>query len=132
VRFHENRLWSAHRLLLFTPVHPVRHSFNRRNRHRLFVAAGVLSLLVWLLMATAELCTPLHAWLHGGAIPTSDDDCAIVVIAHGKLETAPCDVPVAAPAAWVEATTPVEFSAFSPAIAALPNGRAPPVFSAVS
>jgi len=83
-------------------------------------------------MAAAELCTPLHAWLHGGAIPDQDDDCAIVAIAHGKMETAPVAVPVAVPVTWVETAPRIEFSVLSPVIALLPNGRAPPVLSAVS
>ena len=53
-------------------------------------AAGVLSLALWLFMAAAELYSPLHAWMHGGAIPKEDNDCAIVLIAHGKIDTAPC------------------------------------------
>jgi hypothetical protein len=109
-------------------VNPIK----RRARERVFAATAVLSLAVWLFMAAAEVCTPLHAWLHGGTIPKNDDDCAIVIIAHGKIETAACDVPVPAPVTWIEVTPRIEFSIFSTAIAFLPNGRAPPVFSAVS
>jgi hypothetical protein len=101
-------------------------------RQRLFLAAGVLSLAVWLFMAAAELWSPLHAWLHGGTIPKDDDDCAIVCIAHGKIETATVDVPITAPVTWIEAAPRIEFSVLSTAITFLPNGRAPPVFSAVS
>jgi hypothetical protein len=101
-------------------------------RQRLFLAAGVLSLAVWLFMAAAELWSPLHAWLHGGTIPKDDDDCAIVCIAHGKIETVSCDVPAAAPATWIEAAPRIEYSILSTAIAFLPDSRAPPVFSAVS
>jgi hypothetical protein len=104
---------------------------NRRNRNCLFRATAALSLAVWLFMAAAELCTPLHAWLHGGTIP-DDDDCAIACIAHGKIETAPVAVPAAAPVVWIEVTPRIEFSVLSTAIALLPNDRAPPVFSAVS
>jgi hypothetical protein len=107
--------------------------FNRRTRERIFFVAGVLSLALWLFMATAEICTPLHAWLHGGTIPDNDDDCAIVAIAHGKIETTPCDAPAVLPAAWIEITpTRVEFSVFSPAIENLPLGRAPPASCSVS
>jgi hypothetical protein len=102
--------------------------FNRRTRERIFFAAGVLSLVLWLFMATAEICTPLHAWLHGGTIPDNDDDCAIVAIAHGQFDSVICDIPVVAPAAWIEVTPPrVEFSVYSPAIENLPLGRAPPL-----
>ena len=105
---------------------------SRRIRHRLFVAAGVLSLAVWLFMAAAELCTPLHAWLHGGTIPDDDDDCAIVAIAHGKIETSPVVAPVAAPITWIEAAPRIESSVLTAVITILPDSRGPPVFSAVS
>jgi hypothetical protein len=101
-------------------------------RQRLFVAAGVLSLAVWLFMAAAELCTPLHAWMHGGTIPTTDDDCAIACIAHGKIETATVNVPIPAPVVWIEVAPRIEFSVLATTLAQLPNGRAPPFFSAVS
>jgi hypothetical protein len=83
-------------------------------------------------MAAAELCPPLHAWLHGGAVPDNDDDCAMVAIAHGKVETAACAAPAAVPVAWIEIVPRLEFSVFRPAIAFLPNGRGPPVLHAVS
>jgi len=109
-----------------------KRQFNRRTRERIFLAAGILSLALWLFMATAEICTPLHAWLHGGTIPKDDDDCAIVAIAHGKIETAPCAVPVVLPVTWIEIARPIEFSAFVPADKILPLGRGPPAISAVS
>jgi hypothetical protein len=109
-------------------VNPISHQWCRR----LHAAAAVLSLAVWLFMAAAELCTPLHAWLHGGAIPDNDDDCAIVAIAHGKVETVTCAAPVAVPVIWVEIAPRLEFSPFRPAIAFLPSGRDPPVLPAVS
>jgi len=83
-------------------------------------------------MAAAELCTPLHAWLHGGIIPKDDDDCAIVAISHGKIDTAPCAAPVVIPITGVEVAPCFEFSVFRSVTTLLPNGRAPPVFSAVS
>ncbi len=101
-------------------------------RQRLYLVAGVLSLAVWLFMAAAEVCTPLHAWLHGGTIPEDDDDCAIVAIAHGKIETAPVAAPATTPVVWIEVLLRIEFSVVSTDIALLPNDRAPPVFSAVS
>jgi hypothetical protein len=107
------------------------NKINRRTRQRLYMVAGVLSLSLWLFIAAAELYTPLHAWLHGGTIP-DDDDCAIVAVAHGKIETVTSDAPIPAPITWVEVTPQIEFSVFSTAIAFLPNGRAPPVFYAAS
>lgn len=89
----------------------------------------MVSLVMWLFMAVAETWTPLHAWLHGGFIPDNDDDCAIVALIHGKIETTPCDVPVALPATFVEATPRVEISVFYPTIENLPQGRAPPLIA---
>ena len=83
-------------------------------------------------MAAAETWTPLHAWLHNGSIPDNDEDCAIVVLIHGKIETTPCTVPVVVPATFVETTPIVVFSFFSPAIENLPPGRAPPSFCTAS
>jgi hypothetical protein len=118
-------LLKANGLQLVNPI-------QRRTRERFLVATAVLSLALWVFMAAAELCTPLHAWLHGGVIPEDDDDCAIVCIAHGKIETVSAAVPPAAPVVWIEAAPRIEFSAVSTAITLLPNGRAPPTFSAVS
>jgi hypothetical protein len=87
---------------------------------------AVLSLAMWLFMAAAETWTPLHAWLPGGSIPGNDDDCAIVALVHGKIETTPCDVPVILPTTLVETAPIVVFSFFSLAIENLPSGRAPP------
>jgi len=95
-------------------------------RQRFYAATAILSLAVWLFMAAAEMWTPLHVWLHGGAIP-DDDDCAIVALVHGKIETMPGDIPVVIPATWVETTPRIEISVvFCPAIENLPLGRAPP------
>jgi hypothetical protein len=100
-------------------------------RQRFYAATAILSLVVWLFMAAAEVWTPLHEWLHGGAIP-DDDDCAIVALVHGKIETASCDVPVVIQAIWIEASPCIEISAFCPVIEDLPLGRAPPSFCIAS
>jgi hypothetical protein len=113
-------------------MRPEKFQFNRRTRERIFFAAGVLSLALWLFMATAEICTPLHAWLHGGTIPKDDDDCAIVAIAHGKIETAPCAAPAVLPVTWIEITPLAEISIFIPADKNLLPGRGPPALPAVS
>jgi hypothetical protein len=102
---------------------------NRRTRQRLFLAAGVLSLALWLFMAAAEVCTPLHAWLHGGIIPDNDDDCAIVAIAHGKIETALGTGPVAMPVTWIKVAPRIEILVFRPITSFLPDSRGPPVSS---
>jgi hypothetical protein len=100
----------------------------RRTRQRLFLATGVLSLAIWLFMAAAELCMPLHAWLHGGTIPDHDGDCAIVAIAHGKVETVICAAPAVVPVIGIEIAPRFEFSTFCPISALLPDGRGPPAF----
>lgn len=82
-------------------------------------------------MAAAEIYSPLHAWLHGRTIP-EDDDCAIVAIVHGKIETVSPDIAVPVPITWIEVTLRAEFSAFIPANTNLSFGRAPPFFSVVS
>jgi hypothetical protein len=105
---------------------------SRHTRERIFRATAVLSLAIWLTMAAAEIYSPIHAWLHGGTIPEDDDDCAIVAIAHGKIETVTPDPVVFVAITWIEVTPQIEFSDFSTAIAFLPNGRGPPVLSAVS
>jgi hypothetical protein len=104
---------------------------NRRLRQRLHAATAVLSLALWLFMAAAEAYTPLHAWLHGGSIP-DNDDCAVVAITHGKVETVVCDTPAVVPVTWLEIVPRIEFSVYHPATAFLPNGRAPPVLPAAS
>jgi hypothetical protein len=90
------------------------------------VAAGVLTLAVWLFLTAAELCTPLHAWLHGGNVPDKDDDCAIVAIAHGKVESAPVAVTTTSAVIWVETAPRLEFRNFYSSILILPDGRGPP------
>jgi hypothetical protein len=109
-----------------------RNKINRRTRLYLHRATGTLALAIWLFMAVAEIHPPLHAWLHGGTIPDDDDDCAIVAIAHGKIETVACDIPVLVPITWIEVTPRLEFSIFIKANKNLPPGRGPPALPAVS
>ncbi len=97
-----------------------------RPRQHLFMVAGGLSLTLWLFMAAAEVSTPLHAWLHGGTIP-ENDDCAIVAIAHGKVETIVCAATTAVPVIGIEIALPIENSVFFPSAFFLPDGRGPPV-----
>ena len=86
---------------------------------------------MWLLLTVAEAYPALHAWLHGGTIP-DNDDCAVVAIAHGKVETVACDVPVIVPVATVEIVRLPVFYVFRPASVFLPDGRGPPVLFVVS
>lgn len=80
-------------------------------------------------MAAAEVCTPLHAWLHGGTIPDNDNDCAIVAIAQGKMETVVCAAPAVVPVIGIEIAPRIEISVSRPTTAFFPDGRAPPFFS---
>jgi len=108
-----------------------KRQINRRMRQRFHAATALLSLAIWLFLAAAEIHPPLHAWLHGGSIP-DNDDCAIVAIAHGKIDSVACDVPAVAPVTWIEIVPRIEFSIFRTAMAFLPDGRAPPTLPAVS
>ena len=94
-------------------------------------AVAGLMLSIWLMMATAEICPSFHAWLHGGSVP-DDDDCAVVAIALGHVDSATPDVAPVVSVASVEIIPIIEISVFAPAIKNLPLGRAPPVLSAVS
>jgi hypothetical protein len=104
---------------------------NRQWRRRLHAATAGLSLALWLFMLVAETCPSLHAWMHGGAIP-DNDDCAVVAVAHGKVETVACSAPVVVPVTMIEIVSLPEFSVFRSARIFLPDGRGPPVRSAVS
>lgn len=90
------------------------------------MAAGVLSLAVWLFMAAAEIFSPLHAWLHGGTIPDNDTKCAIVSIAHGKVATILCAAPAVVPVIGTEIAPRIEISVYRPTTAFSPDGRGPP------
>jgi len=81
-------------------------------------------------MGVAGVCLPLHAWLHSGAIPVNDDDCALVAIAHGKVAAVICAAPAAIlPIMGIEITPRLPFSPFCPASASfLPDVRGPPAF----
>ena len=84
-----------------------RFTASRPARRILFTASAVLSLALWLTLTVAEGYRPLHAWLHGGTIP-KDDDCAVVMFLHGKVDTAAVvvNVPVAPALVIAEALTP--------------------------
>ena len=106
--------------------------FDRRPRVRLHAATACLSLALWMFLMVAEGYTPLHAWIHGGAIP-DNDECAVAMAAHGKVDSAPVAAPAAAPVVWIEITPRVEISVFNPTVTFLPDGRGPPaLFSSLA
>ena len=86
--------------------------------------------LVLLLNAMAAV-PALHELIHQDAGKT-DHQCAVTVFAHGQVESAAGDVPVALPVTSVEITPHLEFSLHSTAIENLPPGRAPPSFCIAS
>ena len=102
-----------------------RFTLSRRARRILFAASAILSLAIWLMLTVAESYRPFHAWLHGGTIP-DNDDCAIVMILHGKVDTATVivDIPVPPVLAIGNVLTPV--SIFAPVDHLLLPSRGPP------
>ena len=102
-----------------------RFTLSRRARRILFAASAILSLAIWLTLTVAEGYRPLHAWLHGGTIH-DDDDCAIVMILHGKVDpsTEIVDVPVKPLLFIADVLTPL--SIFAPVDHLLLPSRGPP------
>jgi hypothetical protein len=86
---------------------------------------------LWLFLLVAETWTPLHAWLHGGSIP-DNDNCAIVALAHGTVDSAPAGDAVTTTIATIECAPRLEIFHFSSIISFLPPGRAPPSLCTVS
>ena len=102
---------------------------SRRTRGWIFRVTGAVALFVWMFLWTAEICPPLHAWLHGGSIP-DDDDCPVVAVATGHVHVAVTEVQAPAPVNVIEITPRVEVTVFVPTEKVLPNERAPPLFCA--
>jgi hypothetical protein len=89
--------------------------------------SGLLVALVLLLNALAA-APALHELIHKDA-DRADHSCAITLFAHGQVDSASCDVPVAVPTAGIETTLSLISSVPSTAIENLPPGRGPPAFS---
>lgn len=102
---------------------------SRRTRGYIHSVTGAVALFVFMFMWTAEICPPLHAWLHGGSIP-DDDDCPVVAMAGGHVHVTVAEVQAPTPVTLVEITPRVEVTVFVPSIKILPNERAPPLFCA--
>ena len=97
---------------------------SRHGRQLVNKSAAVLSLLIWLTIATAEAWTPFHAWLHGGSIPEGDD-CPVAALREGKLVNSSFAVVVTVALASLVLgifVPLVPFVAFLP----LPHVRGPP------
>jgi hypothetical protein len=80
--------------------------------------------LVLLLNALAA-SPALHELIHKDA-DRAGHACVVTLFAHGQVDLADCDVPVAVPAASIETVPSIIFSVPSTAIENLPPGRAPP------
>ena len=78
-----------------------------------------------LLLNAMAACPALHELIHKDAAKTGHE-CAVVMFAHGKVESATVDIPAAVTMVPIEAAPQIEFSIFSTAIENLPQGRAPP------
>ena len=98
---------------------------SRKTRSYLHRATGLVALFAWLFMSTAEFCTPLHEWLHGGAIP-DDDDCPVMAIAQGHVDSTVIEILPVMPVLLEEITPRVEVITFVSSDKILPNDRAPP------
>lgn len=105
----------------------IKSHFLRRNQAAIaLVLAGIVLLL------NAMAASPsLHELFHPDA-GQAQHQCAVTMFAHGQVDSASVDVPVAAPVPLTQTVSPVEFSVYSPAIENLPAGRAPPVSSSNS
>lgn len=93
-------------------------------RQKWCTAAALLTLALWLFMLAAESWTPLHAWMHGGAIP-KDDHCPIAQLQHGQVDYVMAAAVVAAFIGFaivVRVVFSVPFVASLP----LPDVRGPP------
>lgn len=81
---------------------------------------------MWLFMAAAEAYPPLHAWLHGGAIP-DDDDCPIAMIHQGKLDNTVIVITVVVFVRFAISIQAALSSQFVPYLP-LPSVRGPPMY----
>ena len=99
-------------------------NMSRRERQFLYRFVAVLSLVLWLALAAAETWEPIHAWLHGGAVP-HNDNCPVAVLRDGKLAISPTAVIAGPVLASVVAFT---FLISPPFVASipLPDVRGPP------
>jgi hypothetical protein len=102
---------------------------SRRMRGNIHRVTGAVALFVFLFMWTAEICPPMHEWLHGGSIP-DEDACPVVAIAIGHVHVAVAEVQAPAPVNVIEIAPCVKVAVFIPSEKILPSERAPPLFCA--
>ena len=94
-------------------------------------ALAALLVGIVLLLDAMAACPALHEMIHRDA-GKEDHDCAVTMLALGKMDSAVCEVIIPLPAVSVETVQYFTFSIFSPAIENLPLGRAPPALRPVS
>jgi hypothetical protein len=108
----------------------VRNTRCHFNRFGKAVIAALLIGMILMLDAMAA-CPALHELIHKDA-DCPEHHCAVTTLAHGKIESATCEIIIPPPTVLIETTKHFTISVFSPAIENLPHGRAPPVFFSVS
>ncbi len=94
-------------------------------------ALAALLVGIVLLLDAMAACPALHEMIHKDA-GKEDHDCAVTMLALGKMDSAVCDIIIPPPPVLIETTRYFTISAFSPAIGNLPQGRAPPALRSVS
>jgi hypothetical protein len=87
------------------------------------LAAALVGLI--LLLDAMAACPALHELIHNDA-DKADHQCAVTMFAHGKVDSATCEIIIPEPTILIETTQYFTFSIFSPTIENLPQGRAPP------
>jgi hypothetical protein len=94
-------------------------------------ALAALLVGIVLLLDAMAACPALHEMIHHDA-GKEDHDCAVTMLALGKMDSATCEIIVPEPTVIIETVRYFTFSVFSPAIENLPQGRAPPVLRSVA
>jgi len=94
-------------------------------------ALAALLVGIVLLLDAMAACPALHEMIHHDA-GKEDHDCAVTMLAAGKMDSAVCDIIIPPPTASVESDRHFTISVFSPAVENLPQGRAPPALRSVS
>jgi hypothetical protein len=94
-------------------------------------ALAALLVGIILLLDAMAACPALHEMIHHDA-GKEDHDCAVTMLAQGKVNSVTCEIVIPPPIILVEITPCFVFSIFGPAIENLPQGRAPPALRSVS
>ena len=94
-------------------------------------ALAALLVGIVLLLDAMAACPALHEMIHHDA-GKEDHDCAVTMLALGKMDSATCEIIIPEPTVLVQTVQYFTFSVFSPAIENLPQGRAPPALRSVS